>query len=85
MRLVEKWEKKMRKAKHEFAAIKTTKAIFDRVAAIKDLPTILIVQYPKSSSRNKNLNSANVSGRIFSIKQENIPKREIVGVRYYKD
>jgi len=85
MRMVEKWEMRMKKAGHEFAMIKTNNAVFDRVAVGDDLPTILVVQYPKRSSKNKNLNSAHSPGKDFTIKQESISKRDIVDIRYYKD
>jgi len=84
-RMVDTWEEKMKAARNQFAMIKTTKAIYDRVAIVADLPTILTIQFPKGSSRNKNLNSGHPRSDSFTIKQENISKRDIIQTRYYKD
>lgn len=85
-RMVEVWEERMKKAGHQFAMIKTRNAIYDRVAIVADLPTILTVQYPKGASRRKNLSAAYTPCDSITIKQENISKRDIVGnIRYYKN
>ena len=84
-RMVEIWEEKTKKAGHQFAMIKTTNAIYDRVAVVANLPTMLTIQFPKGSSRNKNLKSAHTASNNFTIKQENISKRDIIQIRYYKD
>ena len=84
-RMVETWELRMKTANHRFAIIKTTNAIYDRVVVIVDLPTMLTIQFPKGSSRHKNLNSAHTPSDNVTIKQENISKRDIVDMRYYKD
>lgn len=85
MRLVETWENKMKKAGHKFAMIQTNNTILDRAAVIADLPTMLIIQYPKGSSKNKNLSSTHTRSDSFTIKQDNISKRDIEKIRYYKD
>jgi len=84
-RLVEVWAEKMWKAHNEFAMIITTKAIYDRVAIVVDLPTILTVQFPKGNPKNKNLKSGHARSDNFTIVQENISKRDVLRIRYYKD
>jgi len=87
MRLVEAWERKMKKAGHQFAKIKTKNAIFDRVAIIANLPTLFTVQYPRGSSRSRNLATwpGPSEDDSITIKQENISKRDIRRIQYYKD
>jgi len=84
-RMVETWETRMRKANHQFAMIKTTDAIYDRVVVVANLPTILTIQFPKGNSRTKNPKSVLNVSENFTIKQENIRKRDIIQIRYYKD
>ncbi len=83
-RMVEAWEQEMKKAGHEFAMIRTKNAIYDRVTIVTDLPTMLIVQFPKGNSRNKNSKSIHSLSENFTIKQENIAKRDVKNLRYYK-
>lgn len=83
-RMVETWEEKTKKAGHQFAWLKTTKAIYDRVAVVADLPTMITIQFPQGKSRNKNLKSGHTPSDNFTIKQENISKRDIIQIRYYK-
>ena len=85
MNLVESWENRMKRTGHQFASIQTNSAFFDRTAIIANLPTILTIQFPKGSSKNKNLSSTHNRSESFNIKQENIPKRDIEKIRYYKD
>ena len=82
MRMVEIWEKRMREAGHEFAMVKTKNAIFDIAAIIADLPSILTIQFPARNPRSKKSASGDVD---FTIKQENIAKRDIVEIRYFQD
>lgn len=84
-RMVEVWEERMKKAGHEFAWLRTIKAVYGRVAIIADLPTLLTIQFPKGTPRNKNLKSGHAPSDNFTIKQENIARRDIVRIRYYKD
>lgn len=84
-RMVETWKIKMREAGHRLAMLQTNKAIFDLVAVIANLPTMITIEYPKGSSRNKNLGAIHSSSDNFTIKQEGISKRDIVSLRYYKD
>lgn len=81
VRLAEVWEQKMKKANHRFAEIRTVNAIYDRVAIVADLPTMLTIQFPKNNSKN----SKPIRGGNFTIKQENISRRDITQIRYYKD
>lgn len=86
MSLVEKWQENMRKAKRAFAIIRTDRAIYDRVAIVADLPTILTVQFPQGDGRrSKDTSTMLKLSKTFSIKQENIDKRDIRKFRYYKD
>lgn len=84
-RMVETWEERTKKAGHPFAWLKTTKAIYDRVAVVADLPTMLTIQFPKGTSRNRNLKTGHARSDSFSITQENISKKDIVRIRYYKE
>ena len=84
-RLVETWKIRMRKAGHQLAMLRTNKAVFDLVAVIAKLPTMITIEYPKGSSRNKNLNAFHSSSENFTIKQEGVSKRDIISLRYYKD
>lgn len=80
-RLVEVWEEKMKANGHQFAEIKTTKAIYYRVAIIDNLNTILTVQFIRGSARK-----ANAPNDSFKVVTENIAKREIVGdIKYYRE
>lgn len=83
-RKVEIWEARTKKAGHRFAWLKTNKAIYDRVAIVANLPTMITIQFPVGTSRNKNLKSAHTSSDNFTIKQENISKKDIERIRYYK-
>ena len=84
-RIVETWEKRMKNAGHQFAMIKTTNAIYDRVAIIDNLLTMLTIQFPKGSSRRKDPKSILNVQENFTIRQENIRKRDVIDIRYYKD
>lgn len=84
MTVVETWEKRMKKEGKQFAQIQTSRAIYDRCAIVKDLPTMLIVQFPKNKSKSKNLKPTAASD--FTIVQENVAKRDLTKpVRYYKN
>jgi hypothetical protein len=80
MTITETWQARMKKAKHKFAMIRTKTAIFDRVAIVRDLPSLLVVQFPKGK-----ISRASVLARTVSITQENISKRDVEDLRYYKD
>jgi len=84
-RMVETWKIRMRTAGHQLAMLRTNKAIFDIVAVIADLPTMITIEYPKGTSRNKNLRSGHTSSENFVIKQEGVSKRDILELRYYKE
>lgn len=84
-RMVEIWEEKTKKAGHQFAWLKTTKAVYDRVAVVADLPTMITVQFPVGKAKRGNLKSGYTPSDNFTIKQENISKRDIIRIRYYKD
>ena len=81
MTVTETWQKKMKEAGRKFAIVKTIRAIYDRVAIISDLPSLLIVEYPKRNSKGKK--SSRSPADAFSIKRENIPKNEITNLRYF--
>jgi len=85
MNLAKSWEIKMKKANHQFAMIQTNRAIFDIAAITANLPTMLTIQYLKGSSRRKNLSLPYNHSENFSIRQENISKRDIKKIQYYKD
>jgi len=80
MTMTETWQEKMKKANHKFAMIRTKTAIFDRVAIVRDLPSLLVVQFPKGK-----VGRASVFARTVSITQENISKKDIEDLKYYKD
>ena len=84
-RMVEKWEEKVKAAGHQFAQFRTVKAIYDRVAIIANLSSMITIQYPQGRHRGKNLKSIYTPSTDYTIVQENIAKRDIVGrIRYYK-
>lgn len=74
MRLVEKWEQRMRGKRCKFVLIETVRAIFDRVAITADMPSLLTVQFPKGNAKQG-----------YQIHQENIPWKEVISIRHYKD
>jgi len=85
MTTTEKWEIIMKKQENTFAMIETNNAIFDRVAIVDDLPSILVVQFPKRKRTPKGRDPEPVitPSENFTIVQENIPKREIVRIKPY--
>jgi len=85
MNLVSIWEKKMKKAGNQFAMIRTKTAIYDRVAIVENTTTALKIQWPKGTSKKRNLNTADCRHESFTIKQEVITKTDIKDIRYYKD
>jgi len=84
MTIVETWENRMKREGKQFAQIQTNRAIYDRCAIVKNLPTVLIIQFPKNKSKSKNFKPA--APTDFTIVQENVAKRDLTKpVRYYKD
>jgi hypothetical protein len=84
MTIVETWENKMKREGKQFAQIQTNRAIYDRCAIIKELPTVFIIQFPKNKSKSKNLKPATSSD--FTIVQDSVAKRDLTKpVRYYKN
>ena len=84
-RMVEKWEEKVKANGHQFAQIRTIKAIYDRVAVVANLSTMITIQYPVGKSKGKNLKTIFTPSFEFTIKQEGIAKREIVDIKWYKN
>lgn len=84
-RLVEKWEEKTKANDHQFAWLITTKAIYDRVAVVAKLPTMITIQFVQGKARRKNLKSIYSPSESFTVVQENIAKRDIVDIKYYRN
>lgn len=76
--MTEKWLARMKKAKVKFALVRTRKAIYSRVAIVKELARAIIVQYPYGKPQRNS-----VLTRISSIKQERIEREDIERIRYY--
>ncbi len=83
-RMVETWEEKAKAAGHQFAQLKTNKAVYDRVAVVAVLPAMITIQFVRGRSR-KNLKSIHSPSENFSVVQENISKRDIENIKYYRD
>lgn len=84
-RMVETWKIRMQKAGHQLAMLRTTKAVYDLVAVITNLPTMITIEYPRGNSRNRNLGTVYSPSENFTIKQEGVSKRDILDLRYYKE
>ena len=84
-RIVETWKIRMQNAGHQLAMLQTNKAVYDLVAVVANLPTMITIEYPKGNSRRKNLKSVHSPSESFTIKQEGISKRDIINLRYYKN
>lgn len=81
MRLAEAWEIRMKKEGNQFAQIQTTRAIYDRCCIVRNLPSVLVVQFPKSKQGKRSGPATD-----FTIAQETIQKKDIVGTpKYYKN
>lgn len=84
-RMVETWEEKTKAAGHQFAQLTTTKAVYDRVAIVAKLPSMITIQFVRGNARRKNLKSVHTPSESFSVVQEGISKKDIVDIKYYRD
>lgn len=85
VRIAVSWERRMLKSGKKFARLTTNRAVYDRVAVIDDLTHKLVIQWLKGTSKKRNLNSANCSNEVFTVKTETISQTDVQDLRFYKN